>query len=171
MTTGPGVLETGPLRELSVAPTNPSCDLQRPGVLWVRSFFGYQSSFFGWHHSQGCVLQCDKDSECVIVCSVWVCSEIGPCVGARRSSPNPSCDLLHSGVLWLRSFFGYQSSFFGRHLGQAPPPLTVIVSCMDVQQLVRMIRMVSCPWMARFDARAKAVERSMREIGRKYGGK
>jgi hypothetical protein len=47
----------------------------------------------------------------------------------------------------------------------------VIVSCMDVQQLVRMIRMVSCPWMARFDARAKAVERSMREIGRKYGGK
>jgi len=66
-----------------------------------------------------------NETVCVCFSVQWcecVCGDIGPWIGALRWSPNPSCDLLLPGVLWLRSFFGYQSSFFDRHLGQAPPP-------------------------------------------------
>jgi len=51
---------------------------------------------------------------------LWVCAAMpGPWRGAHQASPS-SCDLLHPGLLWLRSIFCYQSSFFGRHLDQDP---------------------------------------------------
>jgi len=56
----------------------------------------------------------------MLVCGECVCIVVmpGPGTGAHQASPS-SCDLLRPGLLCLRSFFCYQSSFFGRHLDQA----------------------------------------------------
>jgi len=54
-------------------------------------------------------------------------------------TPKSSCELLRPGVLWLRSFFGYQSSFFGRHLDQALPPHDCDSVCLCEQQFPEMV--------------------------------
>lgn len=57
-----------------------------------------------------------------------------------RSSPiiaESSCDLLLPGVLWLRSFFGYQSSFFGWH--SARPPHPWLWMCVDVWATIGLL--------------------------------
>jgi len=68
---------------------------------------------------------------------VWVAAP-GP-IQELSDNAQSSCELLRPGVLWLRSFFGCQSSFFGRHLDQALPPHDCDSVCLCEQQFPEMV--------------------------------
>jgi len=109
-----------------------------------------------------------RECVCVSVLQYAVLWSVCVCVWRHRalyrSSPmvaESSCDLLRPGVLWLRSFFGNQSSFFGRHLDQAHPPHGDSV-------IVYVCASNSFPKLVRKDAR-EVDEGKWKEIGGKVG--
>jgi len=101
-------------------PVRPQVDTCRAFPRHARHQYGYRGeggARVGAHPSSP-----DTRSGHGVAEVLWSDSVMRAMVWARsRSSPNPlqsSCDLLLPGLLWLRSIFFNQSSFFGRHHDQ-----------------------------------------------------
>jgi len=113
----------------------------RLAIFCIQVFFEYDpSSATSLLSSAGisareCV--CVSVLQYAVLWCVWVAAP-GP-IQELSDNAQSSCELLRPGVLWLRSFFGCQSSFFGRHLDQALPPHDCDSVCLCEQQFPEMV--------------------------------